>query len=382
MNYNANTGGRPPFGRKVKRVSDVNAMGYTPSPYDQGGNVNVQQNLYPNLEPEQPFQQGENVSLDPQMNKHQILAFPGSAPYDAQTNFPSAPKAPQPQGFPGYNAQPQYPNINPMGLSSPNLSMLGQPIVQDMAMQYGQQLAGAGKTILKKEVERFVPVSKLKYYFAVDTKYVLSKLMLLFFPFTHKDWSVKYEQDGPVQPRYEINAPDLYIPTMAYVTYVLAAGLVLGMQQRFSPEQIGILASSALAWCIVELAVYSSTLYIMQVETTLRTLDLLAYAGYKYVGTIFSIFVSLVGGSTGYYSCLIYTNLALAFFLVRSLKVQVLSETNVQETSYYGAQQTSAGHKRRLYFLLFVAAVQPFLSWWLSYHLLPLESASSASKAV
>jgi hypothetical protein len=48
-----------------------------------------------------------------------------------------------------------------------------------------------------------------------------------------QDWSVKYEQDEPVQPRFEINAPDLYIPTMAYVTYVLVAGLVLGMQDRY-----------------------------------------------------------------------------------------------------------------------------------------------------
>lgn len=54
-----------------------------------------------------------------------------------------------------------------------------------------------------------------------------------------QDWSVKYEQDGPVQPRFEINAPDLYIPTMAYVTYVLVAGLVLGMQDRYvSMKQI------------------------------------------------------------------------------------------------------------------------------------------------
>lgn len=54
-----------------------------------------------------------------------------------------------------------------------------------------------------------------------------------------QDWSVKYEQDEPVQPRFEINAPDLYIPTMAYVTYVLVAGLVLGMQDRYvSVKQI------------------------------------------------------------------------------------------------------------------------------------------------
>lgn len=49
-----------------------------------------------------------------------------------------------------------------------------------------------------------------------------------------QDWSIKYEADSqPVQPRYEINAPDLYIPLMAYVTYVLVAGLVLGTQERY-----------------------------------------------------------------------------------------------------------------------------------------------------
>lgn len=39
---------------------------------------------------------------------------------------------------------------------------------------------------------------------------------------------VKYDQDTPVQPRYDINAPDLYIPSMGYVTYVLLAGFMLG----------------------------------------------------------------------------------------------------------------------------------------------------------
>lgn len=156
---------------------------------------------------------------------------------------------------------------------------------------------------------------------------------------------------------------------MAYITYVFVAGLILGMQQRFSPEQIGILASSALAWCLVELAVYSCTLYVIHVETSLKTLDLVAYSGYKFVGIIVSILLSLVAGKTGYYSFLIYSNLALAFFILRSLKIAVLTGSS-QETSYYGSQQTTTGHKRRLYFLLFVAGVQPLLSWWLSFHLL------------
>lgn len=155
---------------------------------------------------------------------------------------------------------------------------------------------------------------------------------------------------------------------MAYVTYVLVAGLVLGTQNRFTPEQIGILASSALAWCIVELAIYSGSLYIANIQTSLRTLDLLAYSGYKFVGIIISILLSLLGGKTAYYVGLIYCSLSLAFYLVRTLRVQILHEAN-QQTSYYG-DVPSTGHKRRLYFLLFVAAAQPVLSWWLTFHLI------------
>ncbi|XP_023017984.1 yip1d-interacting factor 1 [Leptinotarsa decemlineata] len=361
MNYNANSGGRQPLTRKLKRVTDVNSMGF--NPYDQGQGPQPQQNIYPNLDPSN-LQQQQNLYPNLNQNTPFQQGF-ANVQFDS---FSSTPKIPQ--GQPPNFSQTPF-SINPIGAT--NLSVLNQPVVQDMALQYGQQLAGAGKTMLKNEVERYLPVTKLKYYFAVDTHYVLSKLLLLFFPFTHKDWSVKYEQDGPVQPRFEINVPDLYIPTMAYITYLLVSGIVLGMQERFTPEQIGMLSSSALAWCIVELVVYKCTLYIINVETSLRTLDLLAYAGYKFVGIITSISISILGGRTGYYSSLLYTNLALSFFLVRSLKVQVLTEA-VQDTSYYGGPQTTAGHKRRLYFLLFLAAVQPVLSWWLSYHLLPNET--------
>lgn len=181
---------------------------------------------------------------------------------------------------------------------------------------------------------------------------------------------MKYEQDNPVQPRFELNAPDLYIPTMAYVTFVLVAGLVLGMQKRFSPEQIGIQASSALAWSIVEIAIYTATLYITNIHTTLRTFDLLAYSGYKYIGIILSVLLSLMFAKTGYYVCMIYCSFALAFFLVRTLKAQVLPESDTNEQQYYGAPPRSHGSKRRLYFLLFVAIMQPLLSWWLTFHLI------------
>lgn len=47
-----------------------------------------------------------------------------------------------------------------------------------------------------------------------------------------QNWEVNFQQDTPVAPRFDVNAPDLYIPVMAFITYVLVAGLALGTQNR------------------------------------------------------------------------------------------------------------------------------------------------------
>ncbi|XP_071453977.1 protein YIF1B-A [Hetaerina americana] len=290
----------------------------------------------------------------PSYNMYDPVNNPNMQSYEHQMNNPS---------FPDYqmNAhQRHYPSGADQGFSIPS-QFLNEPLVTNVAMQYGHTIVGQGKQLVDQHLEKYVPVSRLKYYFAVDTGYVSRKLALLFFPFTHSDWSVKYEQDEPVQPRYDINAPDLYIPAMAYVTYVVVAGLVLGTQNRFSPEMLGIQASSALAWSLVEIVVEFLTLYIANIKTNLKTLDLLAFAGYKYVGIIFAVLLSLLLRKAGYYIGLIYSSIALAFFLVRTLRVQILPES--------GQSAYSGGGKRRLYILLFVAAIQPIMMWFLSSHL-------------
>ncbi|XP_015440067.1 PREDICTED: protein YIF1B-A-like [Dufourea novaeangliae] len=272
-------------------------------------------------------------------------------------NVPEQPPPPY-----GFNTVPMqnYPSNENHGqeYSSPQFTtqLLVKPVVTNMAVQYGNALVGYGS----QQFEKYVPVTALKYYFAVDTNYILTKLTLLLFPFTHKDWSVRYKQDVPLQPRFENNALDLYIPTMAFVTYVVIGALILGIQERFSP--LGTLASSALAWNVIEVLVNTVTLYIMHIETSLSTLDLLAYCGYKYVGINTALSISLLFRKFGYYMALLYCSGSLAFFLMRSLKLRVIPQN---DSSY-----TASGNKRRLYFILFVAGIQPVLMWCLSYHLI------------
>ena len=99
-----------------------------------------------------------------------------------------------------------------------------------------------------------------------------------------QDWSVRYSSEEPIQPRHEANAPDLYIPAMAFITYILVAGFLLGRQQRFSPEVLGMQASSATAWMIFEVLVILLTMYVLNTQTSLRTFDIIAFSGYKFVG--------------------------------------------------------------------------------------------------
>jgi hypothetical protein len=44
---------------------------------------------------------------------------------------------------------------------------------------------------------------------------------------------------APTSPVVQVNAPDLYIPLMAFVTYVLVAGLAHGVAGEFKAEELG-----------------------------------------------------------------------------------------------------------------------------------------------
>lgn len=116
----------------------------------------------------------------------------------------------------GYGAQRGPSGLGyPTASASPQAAFLADP-VSNMAMAYGSSLAAQGKELVDKnvsalgrwelggrlgprgpgarasdrvlppQIDRFIPVTKLKYYFAVDTLYVGKKLGLLFFPYLHQ----------------------------------------------------------------------------------------------------------------------------------------------------------------------------------------------------
>ncbi|EHH29995.1 YIP1-interacting factor-like protein B [Macaca mulatta] len=292
----------------------------------------------------------------------------------------------------GYGAQRAPGGLGyPAASATPQAAFLADP-VSNMAMAYGSSLAAQGKELVDKNIDRFIPVTKLKYYFAVDTMYVGRKLGLLFFPYLHQDWEVQYQQDTPVAPRFDVNAPDLYIPgftlplpctllslpglsgvAMAFITYVLVAGLALGTQDRFSPDLLGLQASSALAWLTLEVVAILLSLYLVTVNTDLTTIDLVAFLGYKYVGMIGGVLMGLLFGKIGYYLVLGWCCVAIFVFMVsrgsglvriRTLRLKILAEAAAEGVPVRGAR-----NQLRMYLTMAVAAAQPLLMYWLTFHL-------------
>ncbi|KAI0674040.1 YIF1-domain-containing protein [Trametes maxima] len=228
-------------------------------------------------------------------------------------------------------------------------------------MQLGQSAVAAGQEYVQKNLGGFIPVSVLKHHFNVSNSYVIKKLRLLLFPWRHRPWSrrvVRLEngQSEWSSPREDINSPDLYIPLMALVTYILLAALYSGLNSRFHPEILGVTASKALAVVLLDFVFVKAGCYLLNIPGGLssQVLDVLAYDGYKFVGVIITLIAGLLGfGRTLYMLVFVYTFLSTAFFLLRSLRSMVLPDASATAAAVNPSQRS-----RRITFLFLVAVSQ------------------------
>ena len=115
---------------------------------------------------------------------------------------------------------------------------------------------------------------------------------------------------------------------MAYATYVLLVGYILGLRNAFSPDSLATTASSALVWLILEIGIIYLTLTVMSINTSLTKWDILSFSSYKYVGIIVVLMLGLLLNSKGYYIGWIYVSAALMFFLLRTLKLRIEPEVS------------------------------------------------------
>jgi hypothetical protein len=165
----------------------------------------------------------------------------------------------------------------------------------------------------------------------------MRKLLLVLFPWRHKPWSRQQRpsttgsQDQSnysyyfLPPREDLNSPDMYIPVMALVTYILLSTLLAGLRGAFHPEVMGSTFGYALFVVGAEILLLKLGTYLLSITNESQLLDLVAYSGYKFVGVIVTLVVAegnTAGRGTGggvAWTVFLYTYLANAFFLVCAL---------------------------------------------------------------
>ncbi|KAF5370167.1 hypothetical protein D9758_001403 [Tetrapyrgos nigripes] len=300
----------------------------------------------------------------------------------------------QPQLYPSQHV-PAYPmtspfqhnqhNAPPPPQQHPQQSFVPQPTfaawgVNDATAQFGMQLGSsavaAGQEYVQKNFGGFIPFSRVKHHFNVSNSYVINKLTLVVFPWTHKSWSrrVRRVEQGQVEyqsPREDINSPDLYIPSAdGFCNIYPDCRLhkreskgewdLLFSELRFlcCTQILGQTASFALAVIIVDFLFVYVGCYLLNVQSSSQALDIIAYSGYKFVGVILTVLASYLYFSGAlYYVIFFYFFFANALFLLRSLRSLVLPDSAALNSSST-ATVSPALRRRRITFLFLEAMCQ------------------------
>lgn len=185
----------------------------------------------------------------------------------------------------------------------------------------------------------------------------------------------------------------MYIPVMAFVTYILLSTLLAGLRGAFHPEVMGLTATAAFAIVVVEILGLKFGTYVLSISNDSQLLDLVAYSGYKFVGVIVTLVISEIlnagrgtGGWAGW-TIFTYTFLANAFFLVsshilllccesqailkfstqlRSLKYVLLPDSSSHTPAGSGMQTVARSQRnRRTQFLFIYSYVVQFIFMWI-----------------
>lgn len=276
----------------------------------------------------------------------------------------------------GYGGTPYQQQGGAMGNVFGAYSQFINDPTAHVAAQFGQTALKHGQEYVEQNFGRYVNVSALKHYFNVSNLYVVNKLFLVLFPWRHKPWSRKQAvgvngQEGwYLAPREDINSPDMYIPVMALVTFILLSTLIAGLRGQFQPELLGYMATTSLVVVIAEIIALKLGCYLLSISSQSQLFDLIAYSGYKFVGIIVTIAVAELfnrgKGTGGWVGWLVfgYTFLANSLFLMRSLKYVLLPETS---GSPGGPMQTDSRAKRnqRTQFLFFYSYIVQFFFMWI-----------------
>ncbi|KAJ8434911.1 hypothetical protein Cgig2_003350 [Carnegiea gigantea] len=255
----------------------------------------------------------------------------------------------------------------------------GSGFIRTGLSAYGERIFGSSSEYVQSNISRYL--ANPQYYFQVDDDYVRNKLKVVLFPFLHRGhWTrITEPMAGRLSykpPIYDINAPDLYIPVMAFFSYIVLGALVLGLNgkipldpcsffllpestspmsetsisSKFQPEVVNWLFAKALVGWFLQVMLLKLSLFSL-ISGEAPFLDVVAYAGYAFTGISLAVLGKLIW-APAYYILLPWTCLCMGVFLVKTMKRVLYAEVRSYDSS-----------KHHILLLLIALAQFPFFIW-------------------
>ncbi|KAH0464477.1 hypothetical protein IEQ34_007263 [Dendrobium chrysotoxum] len=252
----------------------------------------------------------------------------------------------------------------------------GSGLIRGGLGAYGEKFLGSSSEFMQSNITQHL--SDPQYYFQVNGRYVRNKLKVILFPFLHRGHWTRITE--PVAgrlsykpPIHDINAPDLYIPFMAFGTYVVLSGFYSGVFGRlfyleftclnhrtnpsipegFTPEALSLQFTKGLFGWLFEVLILKGILYSMG-SGEAPLLDIVAYGGYAFAALSLAIIARILW-SFSYYFMLPWICICTGVFLLKTMKRVLLGSAR-------GYEKHSS---RQHYLLLLMVASQFPLLFWL-----------------
>ncbi|KAM7252712.1 hypothetical protein ACFE04_008221 [Oxalis oulophora] len=233
----------------------------------------------------------------------------------------------------------------------------GSDLMKTELSAYKDKLLGsAGSAYVNTNISRYF--SDPRYYFEVNEQYVKSKLKVILFPFFHRGHWMRTTETiaGKLTykpPIYDINAPDLYIPLMAFGTYLVLSGFFMGINEKFSPEALGVQCVNGLLCWTSQVLLLEATLHTLG-DGDVLLLDVVAYGGYTFAPVSIVVIARFMCRYCFYVASL-WQCLSMGMFFVKVMKRILIAEVRSCEKH----------SSKRHYLLLLVAVAQFPLIFWL-----------------
>ena len=272
----------------------------------------------------------EDVSM--KQRSFQQQQFPNQQQFSQQQQFAQQQQFGQQQQYP---FQPQFVNENHTPQQSTNF--IQDPKAQ-LAYQLGSKAIGnffnnaqMDPTTTINNLTSDTTFGNLSQYFQVSNEYVLKKLKIILCPFLNKSWTTvtDIKNNNKVLPRDNVNAPDMYLPIMSLVTYILIWNFTKGLIGQYDPKYLYSKMSATLAMSLLDLMILKLGIYLIVPSSTASTngsiVDLICFVGYKYIPLNCNLMINQwVESSKVAFVLKGYLLFMFGIFLLRNVKFHVV----------------------------------------------------------